>query len=150
MHLFAIEAFAIVIARWMQTRRIAQAKARGDVDHHGVFQKDKLGVPIYGGILSGHGWGYVTVGDVSFVMGTTGDVVLSYFYLFEEDFFEQCVAAITFASLWLLAALIYLSVAGMDYPKFRQIMREASQGQGQNSHNPRRRGYYTYSTLIEV
>ena len=124
-HLFAVEAIAIIIARWRQTNRIKAGNEHGDSIHS---KSSNVMSSLHGGILaeSSSAWktGLLFFGDISFFIGTSGDVVLSYFYIFEQDYFEQAVAAITTSGFWLLSALIYLSGSCMGYHEFRRDAQE--------------------------
>ena len=62
------------------------------------------------------------VADISFLIGTWGDAISSYWYVFERDNYIVGILAIIFAFFWLLCALIYLGVAIYDYREYKSYM----------------------------
>lgn len=66
-------------------------------------------------------WFYLA--DLSFMIGTVGDAVTSYFYIFELDNWRLGVSAVVFATFWLICALVYLLVAVHDHLEFKKYFR---------------------------
>jgi MFS family permease len=67
---------------------------------------------------------WMAMGDISFFLGTSGDVVLSYFYLVKQDYLEHAVASVITASFWLLSALIYCGVSSFALRRTKKIFKE--------------------------
>lgn len=63
-------------------------------------------------------WFYVA--DFSFLIGTVGDAISSFFYIFEFDSWVMGISAVVFASFWLLCAIVYLIVAIHDYNEYKK------------------------------
>ncbi|KAG7355216.1 hypothetical protein IV203_004572 [Nitzschia inconspicua] len=112
-HLFALEAISIVISRFRTLKRLekeASQKVLGkDEEETRALETNQLssclGLPIMA---------WLCLGDVSFLIGTSGDVVLSYFYVMEQDYLEHAIAAVVTATFWLLAGLFYLGVSSFE------------------------------------
>jgi len=64
-----------------------------------------------------HSW--LWIADISFLFGTLGDAISSYFY-FRWDNYIIAILAIIFAAAWLLCAFAYLAVAIYDYKQFKE------------------------------
>ena len=76
------------------------------------------------------GWSiknWLWIADISFMIGTWGDAITSWFYVFERDSFVLGVLAIVFAFFWLLCALIYFPLSIYDHLEFRNYMTLASE-----------------------
>lgn len=63
-------------------------------------------------------WFYLA--DFSFMIGTVGDAVTSFFYIFEIDNWKLGVSAVVFATFWLICALVYLLVAVNDHTEYKK------------------------------
>jgi MFS family permease len=119
-HLFALEAILIVIARF---RKLNQMDGRlihdKEKKHHRASEFNVLdsclGLPMIA---------WMAMGDISFFLGTSGDVVLSYFYLVKQDYLEHAVASVITASFWLLSALIYCGVSSFALRRTKKIFKE--------------------------
>jgi uncharacterized membrane protein YhaH (DUF805 family) len=128
-HLFALEAISIIIHRFQKMQkeeRKIQAKTvtQKDVQEEQYQQEDDDDDDDDDEYRTCCGLRLITwlvLGDFSFFIGTSGDVVLSYFYIFEEDYIEQAIAATVTASFWLLASLIYLGVSSYEHHKNKQL-----------------------------
>jgi hypothetical protein len=116
-HLFALEAISIIISRYRKLKKLemeAFQKAY-DKSKDGKVQDDSiedfseldscLGLPVMA---------WLGLGDISFFIGSSGDVVLSYFYILEKDYVEHAVVAIVTAVFWLLASLFYVGVSSYE------------------------------------
>ncbi|KAL3911320.1 MAG: hypothetical protein SGILL_007324 [Bacillariaceae sp.] len=115
-HLFALEAIALIIQR----SRTMHNKSKEGIPKEVDTQEPNL--PQSCGGLSVLTW--LLIGDVCFFIGTTGDVVLSYYYLLEKDYVEHAGAAIGAAVFWLLAALFYLGIASFDLHNIRRYFKD--------------------------
>lgn len=62
------------------------------------------------------------VADISFMIGTWGDAITAYFYVFQYDNWMLGISAIIFAFFWLLCAIIYFSFSIYDYFQFKRYM----------------------------
>jgi hypothetical protein len=119
-HLFALEAIFIMISRFRTLKHMqVRLHDQGKKHHHGLEFNETdacLG-------LSMIAW--LAIGDISFFIGTSGDVVLSYFYILEQDYLEHAVASTITASFWLLSALIYTGVSSLVLRRTKKIFKDA-------------------------
>lgn len=102
-NLWALESIVIVMAR-----------LKGQEDFVETEHYDKTDL-ILGWNIKQWFW----VADVSFMIGTWGDAITSYWYVFERDTFAVGVLAIVFAAFWLLCAFVYLGVAIYDFREYK-------------------------------
>ena len=65
---------------------------------------------------------WIWISDISFMLGTFGDAIVSWFYLFGWDVWGFNIAEIVFAAGWLITALIYLMIAIFDYNQFKSYV----------------------------
>ncbi|KAG7359254.1 hypothetical protein IV203_015843 [Nitzschia inconspicua] len=118
-HLFALEAISIVISRFRTLKRLEKETSqkvlgKDEEETHALETNELsscLGLPIMA---------WLCLGDVSFLIGTSGDVVLSYFYVLEQDYLEHAIAAVVTATFWLLAGLFYLGVSSLIMHRTKQ------------------------------
>mmetsp|Transcript_11008 Transcript_11008/g.26208 ORF Transcript_11008/g.26208 Transcript_11008/m.26208 type:complete len:476 (-) Transcript_11008:686-2113(-) len=125
-HLFALEAVAIIILRFRSLKRMEMEVMARESEQSKKGKKTQssdwiesstcLGLPVIA---------WLGLGDISFFIGTSGDVVLSYFYIFENDYYEHAIAAIVTSVFWLLAALLYLGVASFNLRRTKLRFHEA-------------------------
>ncbi|KAL3937928.1 MAG: hypothetical protein SGARI_001941, partial [Bacillariaceae sp.] len=114
-HLFAVEAIAIIIQRCKSLQTVGLEEE--SLDDKGHYVRDScVGLSILSWLL---------VGDFCFFLGTSGDVVLSYFYIFEQDYIEHAGAAIATAVFWLLASLIYLAATNHELHQTKNYFKES-------------------------
>lgn len=59
------------------------------------------------------------VADISFLFGTSGDAITSWFYIFQYDNWILGICAIIFASFWQICAFVYLAVAIFDFKEYK-------------------------------
>lgn len=102
-NLWALESIVIVMAR-----------LKGHEEFVETEQYDKTDL-ILGWNIKKWFW----VADISFLIGTWGDAITSYWYVFERDTFSVGVLAIVFAAFWLLCAFVYLGVAIYDFKEYK-------------------------------
>jgi hypothetical protein len=127
-HLFALEAILIMISRFLTLNQMeVRLQDQGKKHHYGLefneFDVSEIkelnacfGLPMIA---------WLAIGDISFFIGASGDVVLSYFYLLEQDYLEQGVAATITASFWLLSALIYTGVSSLALHRTKKTFKDA-------------------------
>mmetsp|Transcript_10294 Transcript_10294/g.24538 ORF Transcript_10294/g.24538 Transcript_10294/m.24538 type:complete len:404 (-) Transcript_10294:246-1457(-) len=65
-------------------------------------------------------WFYLA--DFSFMIGTVGDAVASYFYIFEYDNWMMGISAVVFACFWLICSIVYLIVAIHDHNEYKKYI----------------------------
>lgn len=98
-NLWALEAIFIVFQRLQGT------------DEGMMYEEEKI-----------WGWGikkWFWVADISFLIGTLGDAITSFFYVFEYDNYKLGISAILFALMWQICAFVYLAVAIYDWKQYR-------------------------------
>ena len=105
-HIWALEAILIFVQR-----------CRGEYSDTENYDKQEgfLGLSI-------RTWFYIA--DVSFLIGTVGDVGTSYFYIFEYSGIYIGICGIIFAMGWLICALIYLAISIYDHIQFKKYFYE--------------------------
>jgi len=64
------------------------------------------------------------IADISFLIGTFGDAVTSWWYIFEYDNHVLGISAIIFAFFWLVCALVYIAIAIYDWQQYKQYVAE--------------------------
>lgn len=99
-NLWALEAFAIVSHRLMRSG-----------DHADYDEEDSICN------LSITKW--LWVADISFLIGTFGDAITSWLYIFSYDNYMLGIGAIIFAFMWQICAFVYLALAIYDWHQFR-------------------------------
>jgi len=114
-HLFAIEAIAIVGISVAQCRN----RSTGISDDNSDTVTTPT-TPLASTAATSTTSIILWMARVSFLIGTCGDVILSYFYLAEQVYLQHAVAAIVTASFWLLCALLYFSVSLYELCLFRR------------------------------
>jgi len=62
---------------------------------------------------------WLWIADISFLIGTFGDAISSWLYIFGYDNYMLGIGAIIFASMWQICAIVYLALAIYDYRKFK-------------------------------
>jgi len=82
------------------------------------------------------------VADISFLIGTVGDCVTSYFYILQIDNYKLGISAIIFALGWLICAFVYLAVAIYDHQQYQKyfdivLMNGGGGGGGGDNNNDR-------------
>lgn len=103
-HLFAIEAVSMIIrhVRQKQQRRVAAAVA-------GATDPRAVAVSYHNGSAAADRC--LIVADMCLLVGTMGDVILSYFHVLQQALLTHAYFAVVAAVFWLLASLLYLSAA---------------------------------------
>jgi hypothetical protein len=122
-HLFALEAISLIVKRFHAIKKenlIAVPK-----DFRMLDTKQSCGG------LSILSW--LLIGDICFFIGTSGDVVLSYFYLLEQDYIEHAGAAIGTSVFWLLASLLYLGISTFNLHNIKRYFND--NGLQENRHH---------------
>ena len=99
-NLWALEAIFIVL------QRIQETLDTSDYDHSQL---------ICGWSIKKWFW----VADISFFIGTWGDAITSWIYIFEFDDYIIGILAIIFASMWQICSFDYLAVAIFDWNQFK-------------------------------
>mmetsp|Transcript_12648 Transcript_12648/g.26655 ORF Transcript_12648/g.26655 Transcript_12648/m.26655 type:complete len:466 (-) Transcript_12648:556-1953(-) len=99
-NLWALEAIAIVYQRVTGT---------SEADEYGE----------YATILGFYVTSWFYVADFSFMVGTVGDAVTSYLYIFQIDNWIMGILAVVFATCWLICAIVYLMVAVHDHMQYK-------------------------------
>jgi hypothetical protein len=99
-NLWALEAIFIVL------QRIQGTSDASDYDHSQF---------IFGWSIKKWFW----VADISFLIGTWGDAITSWIYIFDFDNYILGILAIIFASMWQICAFVYLAVAIFDWKQFK-------------------------------
>eukprot|EP00751_Fragilariopsis_kerguelensis_P032796 CAMPEP_0170969674 /NCGR_PEP_ID=MMETSP0735-20130129/44101_1 /TAXON_ID=186038 /ORGANISM="Fragilariopsis kerguelensis, Strain L26-C5" /LENGTH=757 /DNA_ID=CAMNT_0011389153 /DNA_START=155 /DNA_END=2430 /DNA_ORIENTATION=+ len=97
---WAIEAVIILIQR-----------CRGQSDSLDYTKEERVGC------LSIRKW--FLIADITFVIGTVGDMTQSYMYVFGIDNWMMGYAAIVFAMGWLICAFIYLAISIYDFVQYK-------------------------------
>jgi len=97
---WAIEAVIILIQR-----------CRGQSDSPDYDKEEPVGC------LSIRKW--FLIADITFVIGTVGDMTQSYMYVFGIDNWMMGYAAIVFAMGWLICAFIYLAISIYDFVQYK-------------------------------
>mmetsp|Transcript_60027 Transcript_60027/g.67975 ORF Transcript_60027/g.67975 Transcript_60027/m.67975 type:complete len:685 (-) Transcript_60027:607-2661(-) len=97
---WAIEAVIILIQR-----------CRGQSDSLDYDKGERVGC------LSIRKW--FLIADITFVIGTVGDMTQSYMYVFGIDNWMMGYAAIVFAMGWLICAFIYLAISIYDFVQYK-------------------------------
>jgi len=64
------------------------------------------------------------VADISFLIGTVGDTVTSYIYIFWHDNYKLGYSAIVFATCWLICAFVYLTISIYDHIQYKKYFLE--------------------------
>lgn len=100
-NLWALEAIAIVYQRVTGT---------SEADEYGE----------YATVLGFYVTSWFYVADFSFMIGTVGDAVTSYLYIFEIDNWIMGILAVVFATCWLVCAILYLIVAVHDHMQYNK------------------------------
>lgn len=62
---------------------------------------------------------WLWVADISFLIGTLGDAITSWLYVFQYDNYILGFLAIVFALAWLICAFVYLAVAIYDWNQYK-------------------------------
>lgn len=104
-NLWALEAFFIIVQK---------LTGSSDADDYGEENK------IFGYSIFKWFW----VADISFMIGTFGDAVTSWWYIFEYDNFQLGISAVVFAFFWLVCALVYFAIAIYDYQRYKEYFAE--------------------------
>jgi len=58
------------------------------------------------------------IADISFLLGTLGDAITSWIYIFDVDGFEMQITQVFDASMWLLCAIIYMGMSIYDHNQY--------------------------------
>ena len=62
---------------------------------------------------------WLWVADISFLIGTLGDAITSWLYVFQYDNYILGILAIIFALMWQICAFVYLALAIYDWNQYR-------------------------------
>jgi uncharacterized membrane protein YciS (DUF1049 family) len=117
-HVWALEAIIILVQRCR-----GQSESNEFDKHEGFF-----GLPI-------RTWFFIA--DISFLIGTLGDVATSYFYILGYTNYELGIASIVFAMGWLICALVYLAISIWDHIQYKQYfidLQQVEDGNGKRQH----------------
>jgi hypothetical protein len=70
---------------------------------------------------------WLWIADISFLIGTLGDAITSWLYVFEYDNYTLGISAVIFALMWQICAFVYLTLAIYDWNEYKMYLDESGE-----------------------